>query len=556
MLPGITPAQISGVHTATHRILALNSEDQLFIRWDPADGYQVEEVRFADGTLWDADTLAEKTSTELVTNRPPSVANGIADQTAHEDALFTFAVPAGSFADSDAGDSLVYTASAPDGAPLPAWLSFDASTAAFAGTPAQSDVGTVNIRVTATDTAGARASDVFALEVINVNDAPVVAQELMDQSVEVHSPFAFTVPASAFIDVDAGDSLAFSASAIVDGALPGWLSFDPATARFAGTADEIGIFGVTVRASDSSGESASSDFALSVRALADSSVSGRAGDGVIVGGTGDEKLSGGSGSDALFGDVGDDVLRGGNGSDLLQGGSGADVLRAGIDGNILDGGSGDDVIFDGSGDSFITGGAGNDTIRTGTGSDVIAFNLGDGWDTVFGGGDGGNTLSLGGGLRYSDLALSKSGDDLVVRAGAAAGMVFKDWYAGNQSVLNLQVVLDAANEFDATSSDPLYNRRLQTFDFRGLVSAFDAARAASPGVTSWALTNALLAFHLSGSDDSALGGDLAYWYGHNRSLAGMSLQAAQQVIGTPGFGSDAQALRPFTGLQEGFLKLT
>ena len=63
-------------------------------------------------------------------------------------------------------------------------------------------------------------------------------------------------------------------------------------------------------------------------------------------------------------------------------------------------------------------------------------------------------------------------------------------------------------------------------------------------------------FRLSGSDDSALGGDLAYWYGKNGGLGGISLQAAQQVIGASGFGQDAQALRPFSGLQDGFVKLS
>ena len=70
------------------------------------------------------------------------------------------------------------------------------------------------------------------------------------------------------------------------------------------------------------------------------------------------------------------------------------------------------------------------------------------------------------------------------------------------------------------------------------------------------MTNALLQFHLSGQDDAAIGGDLAYWYGKNDSLAGISLQAAQQVIGGPGFGSEAQQLHAFNGLQDGFVKLT
>ena len=70
-----------------------------------------------------------------------------------------------------------------------------------------------------------------------------------------------------------------------------------------------------------------------------------------------------------------------------------------------------------------------------------------------------------------------------------------------------------------------------------------------------AVTNALLQFHLSGADDMALGGDLAYWYGKNGGFTGISLQAAEQVIGAAGFGSEAQQLHTFSGLQDGFVKL-
>ena len=123
-------------------------------------------------------------------------------------------------------------------------------------------------------------------------------------------------------------------------------------------------------------------------------------------------------------------------------------------------------------------------------------------------------------------------------------------------MLNLQIVADASDDFDADSSDPLRNRRVQTFDFLGLVSRFDQARKASPGLTSWDLTNALLQFHLSGADDLALGGDLAYWYAKNRGLGGISLAAAQEAIGAPSFGQDAQTLRSFSGLAGGFVKLS
>ncbi|TAK86930.1 MAG: hypothetical protein EPO20_05580 [Betaproteobacteria bacterium] len=496
--------------------------------------------------------------TTVNTNDAPVVANDIADQAATEDALFSVAVPKETFADVDVGDTLMYSVSSADGSALPSWLFFDAAALSFSGMPANEDVGTIELTLSATDTAGATASDSFAISVANVNDAPVVAHELADQSVEAGASFLFTVPTDVFMDIDAGDSIRLTATAAGGSDLPAWLTFERASATFSGSPEvsDIGVSGIVVTAVDEGGASTYSDFALIVSAAAGSSVRGGSGEDVLFGSTGAETLFGGQGDDALFGGAGNDVLHGGGGNDVLQGGDGGDVLRAGPGDSLLDGGAGDDVIFDGAGNSFIAGGAGNDAIRLSAGSDVISFNLGDGWDTIYGGGDGGNTLSLGGGIRYSDLGLSKSGSDLIINAGQNDGIVVKDWYGGAHSLLNLQLIQDATDEFDASSSDPLRNRRVQTFDFLGIVRTFDQARMSSPGLTSWQVTNTLLEYHLWGADDIALGGDLAYWYGKNRSLLGLSLTAAQQVIGAPNFGSDAQALHPFSGLQEGFVKLS
>ncbi len=285
-------------------------------------------------------------------------------------------------------------------------------------------------------------------------------------------------------------------------------------------------------------------------------VKGDARENVLYGGTGDETIEAKGANDVVFAGAGNDTLKGGSGNDLLQGGEGKDVLRGGDGRDLLDGGTGGDEIVAGKGSDVIAGGQGNDTVRTGSGADIILFNRGDGSDTLIADRAGDNTLSLGGGIRYADLSLAKSGKDLVVGTGGDDRMVLKDWYGGKRSILNLQVILDASRDFDAESVDPLRNRKVETFDFAGLVGAFDRARAVSPGLTSWALTNALLQFHIAGRDDAAIGGDLAYWYGNKGSFAGMSIAAAQQVIGAAGFGSDAQSLRPFSGLQDGFIKLS
>ena len=114
-----------------------------------------------------------------------------------------------------------------------------------------------------------------------------------------------------------------------------------------------------------------------------------------------------------------------------------------------------------------------------------------------------NTVSLGNGIGYGDLSLSRDGNDLILTTGENESLTFKDWYAGKANVLDLQVILDATTAFDANSQDPMFNRKVQRFDFLGIVQQFDQALAQTPGLTSWALTNALIDFHLSGSDDAA-----------------------------------------------------
>ena len=47
------------------------------------------------------------------------------------------------------------------GGSLPAWLSFNSGTRSFSGTPANADIGVIEVSVVATDSKGATASDSF-----------------------------------------------------------------------------------------------------------------------------------------------------------------------------------------------------------------------------------------------------------------------------------------------------------------------------------------------------------------------------------------------------------
>ena len=198
------------------------------------------------------------------TNDAPEVGTPLSDLRALEDSAFSFTLPAGSFRDVDIGDELAYTATLANGDPLPDWLSFDAQTGTFSGTPANGDVGSVSVRLTATDLAGAQVSQTFAIEVANVNDAPEVGVLLGNQSGRVGQPTRWQLPEGAFVDVDAGDVLTYSATLADGSALPGWLTFDAATGSFSGTPATAGNYVLRVTATDLAGASASQSFTLVV----------------------------------------------------------------------------------------------------------------------------------------------------------------------------------------------------------------------------------------------------------------------------------------------------
>jgi VCBS repeat-containing protein len=261
----------------------------------------------------------------------------------------------------------------------------------------------------------------------------------------------------------------------------------------------------------------------------------------IEGNRGNNDLDGGGGDDLLQGGKGNDSLRGGKGVDVLQGGKGNDKLKDKDGSTIFDGGAGRDEMAGGRSADFFAGGAGNDELELGGGRDVIAFNKGDGVDRVEGECQNG-ALSLGGGIRYEDLRFRKDGKDLVLETGGSDRLVFEDWYKGKQSVVTLQVVAAAMSGFSQGSSNELLNDRVEGFDFARLVDAFDDARARHRNMDSWKLMNELLDAHLGGSDDAALGGDLAYRYGMTGTLAGMGWGAAHDTVAAAGFGADQQKL--------------
>jgi Ca2+-binding RTX toxin-like protein len=87
--------------------------------------------------------------------------------------------------------------------------------------------------------------------------------------------------------------------------------------------------------------------------------------------------------------------------------------------------SGNDTVYGTVGADTLAGGAGDDLLEGGVGSDIYQFNVGDGHDTVYDPGGAGevNELDFGAGITSSDIVLSRSvssPNDLLITIGAAS----------------------------------------------------------------------------------------------------------------------------------------
>jgi hypothetical protein len=257
------------VRTLTIQVGSSGSDQLVLSNFDPtgiSGSLVVETLTFADGNTVNMADLFPN-----AVNHAPTLASLLADQTVQEDVPFSVVVPSNTFTDEDADDVLTLSASLADGTALPAWLSFNAATATFSGTPDDAQVGNLDLRVTAIDTGNLSESDVFTLTVTNVNEAPTVAAPLANQTALEDTAFTFAVPGSTFADVDSGDVLAYGATLADGTALPTWLSFNSTTRTFSGIPgnSNVGTLALTVTATDQGTLSTSSWFALTIQNVND-----------------------------------------------------------------------------------------------------------------------------------------------------------------------------------------------------------------------------------------------------------------------------------------------
>ena len=130
----------------------------------------------------------------MFTNFIPYVRNPIPDQTAFIGQLFSFTISDTTFMDDDGNNTLTYQAVLSDGNPLPGWLTFDTTSGNFLGTPNQTE--TLDIRVTATDSAGVSVEDTFNITIEISNSIP----NLRNPDI-----FIYPNPTSGILNISLGD---------------------------------------------------------------------------------------------------------------------------------------------------------------------------------------------------------------------------------------------------------------------------------------------------------------------------------------------------------------
>jgi hypothetical protein len=128
------------------------------------------QIGYVDGHGTSETLTSAPTAAVADINHAPELMTPIADQSAVVGNAFSLTVPATVFRDVDVGDTMTLAAMMANGNALPSWLVFDAASRTLHGTPGAGAIGTMNLKIVATDAAGASMSDPFAM---NISAPPV-----------------------------------------------------------------------------------------------------------------------------------------------------------------------------------------------------------------------------------------------------------------------------------------------------------------------------------------------------------------------------------------------
>jgi Ca2+-binding RTX toxin-like protein len=387
------------------------------------------------------------------TNHEPVADLPIPDQNVFTSNTCTFQVPANAFTDAD-NDTLVYSVTVLDQdwgiLDLPSWLHFDASSGTFSGTPANGDVGSLMLMITATDPSGASAYSIFTLNVNAAIDGTSSADVLNGTSGnDALNGFAGNDTLSG----GAGNDLlngGLGADVMLGGAGNDTYIVDNAVDKVMETTTQtssIDAGGIDTVRSSITWTLGNFVENLTLTGSVAINGTGNALANTIIGNDGNNILDGKGGADTMAGGLGNDTYVVDNAGDTVieQQNAGTDLVK---------------VAISASGGTYTL----TDNVENATLANTVAFNLvGNGLDNGLAGNSAANKLSglggddtLNGGLG-NDVLWGGSGADRFVFSTAlnANGNVDKvmDFNEGEGDLISLSAVIFAALGASVTADE-------------------------------------------------------------------------------------------------------
>ena len=157
---------------------------------------------------------------------------------------------------------------------LPGFLNMDTTQWKISGTPSNSDVGIYDIIIKVSDGLSTTIQH-YNLEVININNPPMVSHPTQDFVIQTDTMFLYSFPPNNIIDIDLNDSLTYSISNLNNIGFPSWLNYDSNINSIYGypLSQDTGIYYLKRKATDIAGTFAVDTFAIKVIGNINNSIS-------------------------------------------------------------------------------------------------------------------------------------------------------------------------------------------------------------------------------------------------------------------------------------------
>ncbi len=190
---------------------------------------------------------------ELSKNKAPEILVPIQPMKVQADSKISeFIIARNHFTDEDV-DSLKYELTLSNGSPLPTWLDFNKHTLFLSGSPSKDDVGTLELKITATDKEGLSSHQTWTVQVeLPPNEAPTLT---IPQGIsEIKENEQLTLVYSDYFNDDGGfDKLKFNLSMADGSSLPAWVSEGNSHISLNPDFDAAGLYQLNLTAIDEEG---------------------------------------------------------------------------------------------------------------------------------------------------------------------------------------------------------------------------------------------------------------------------------------------------------------